>query len=253
MTEQTLTVSASPRWVDISSRDPKATQAFYSQLMGWNVQDLGPEAGNYAFFMKDGKMVAGAGPTQSEQQPTVWSVYIGTPDADATVEKATAAGGTVIAPPMDVMDAGRMAIIQDPTGAFISVWQPKDTPGIELQHEPGAFDWAELTARGFDRARAFYERVFGWTVKESDFGEMIYHEFQVDGSSVAGGIETPSTMPAEVPSYWMAYFQAADLDATHRRAEELGATTMVPPHEFPGGRFAIFTDPQGAAFGLTGK
>jgi predicted enzyme related to lactoylglutathione lyase len=254
MTDSSVATAAKPNWVDISAKDTKAAQQYYGELFGWEVEDLGPDAGGYAFFRKDGKVAAGVGPLQMDEQPTVWSVYIGTDDAAAVAEKVTAAGGTVVAPPMDVMGQGRMAVFQDSVGAFISVWQPESMKGLETSGESGTFGWAEITARGIDKARDFYASVFGWGVKESPMEEnqkgRTYTEWQLDGQSIGGGLETPETMPPQVPSFWMPYFMAADIDAVHAKAVELGGQSLMEPQEFPGGRFAVLSDSQGAWFGL---
>jgi len=81
-----------------------------------------------------------------------------------------------------------------------------------------------------------------------DGGE--YTEFQLDGESILGGLEMMPNIPPQVPSYWMVYFSVADVDVAFVRALDAGATEMVAPTEFPGGRFAIVSDPQGAMFGL---
>jgi uncharacterized protein len=179
-------------------------------------------------------------------------VYIGTRDANATAKKVEAEGGKVIAPPFDVMDQGRMAVFQDPTGAFISVWEPKKMFGVEAVGKDGSYGWSELNARGIGAATAFYTKVFGWTTKVSPMGEgqPDYTEFQLDGQSIAGGMEMNPMVPKEVPSYWAIYFTVADVDKAHKKAIDLGAQEMVPPQDFPGGRFSILSDPQGAQFGL---
>jgi len=118
---------------------------------------------------------------------------------------------------------------------------------------PNSFGWAELNARGVDKALPFYQKLFGWTEKKSPMGEGQpgqYTEFQVAGESVAGGMEMNSMVPAEVPSYWMLYFNVDDVDAATKKAIELGAKQMLEPQDFPGGRFSILADPQGATFGL---
>ena len=255
MSESKTTTAATPIWVDISTSDPKAAQAFYGKLFDWETEDLGEEAGNYGFFKNAGRIAAGVGPTQMPGQPSAWMVYIGTDDADAVAAKITEVGGKVIAPPMDVFDTGRMAVFQDTTGAFISVWQPGTMPGLGVSDEPNSFDWAELSARGIDAAKDFYGKVFGWGVKETPMGEDqgMYTEWQLDGKSIAGAMEMSSMVPEQVPSYWMPYFKVADIDAAHRSAVDLGGASMMQPTPFPGGRFAIVSDPQGAVFGLTGE
>ncbi|HEX6547938.1 MAG TPA: VOC family protein [Candidatus Dormibacteraeota bacterium] len=242
-----------PIWIDIATDQVEASKTFYSGLFGWEAADITDrDAGGYGMFKLDGKDVAGVGPTQGPGQPTAWSVYIGTEDAAEVAAKVEAAGGTVVAPPFDVFEAGRMAVFQDPAGAFISVWQPGAMPGAQVLYQPNSFGWAELSSRDFDRAVGFYQQVFGWTTKVSPMGEGMgdYTEFQIDGESIAGGMPASPEAPAEMPSYWLVYFTVADLDESFRKAVELGATEMMPPSPYPGGRFAIVSDPQGAAFGL---
>jgi predicted enzyme related to lactoylglutathione lyase len=251
MSESKVSTAAVPVWVDVAEKDAKQAQDFYKQLFNWDLQELGPEAGNYGFFLKDGKMTAGVGPLMSEQQPTAWSIYIGTDDADATAEKVKQNGGTVIAEPMDVMDVGRMAVFMDPTGAFISVWQRKTGGTMEVQSEPNSFGWAELTARGIEKAKPFYTAVFGWGVRDNPMEQgMVYTEWMLGEKSIAGGWEMPPSAPAEAPSAWIPYFTVADLDASHKKARDLGADESMPPTPYPGGRFSVLRDPQGAGFGL---
>jgi predicted enzyme related to lactoylglutathione lyase len=164
--------------------------------------------------------------------------------------QVVSAGGTVVMPAFEVAGQGSMAVFQDPTGAFISAWQPATMGGFQTD-APNSFGWAELNARGIDTAIPFYERVFGWTPKTQDMGEGgLYTEFQLAGESIAGGLEMNPMVPAEVPSYWMVYFTVADVDRAFQAAIEAGGHEMLPPRDFPGGRFAILGDPQGAFFGV---
>jgi uncharacterized protein len=153
--------------------------------------------------------------------------------------------------PMDVGDQGRMAVFQDPVGAVISAWQGTRMGGFQTEGS-NAFGWGELNARGVESDLPFYGEAFGWTVKKSPMGEgqPLYNEFQIDGRSVAGGTEMSSMVPAEMPSYWLVYFEVDDVDASHRKAIELGGRELNGPMDFPGGRFSIVSDPDGAAFGL---
>lgn len=156
----------------------------------------------------------------------------------------------MVVPAFPVGGEGRMMVFRDPAGAFISAWQPVETRGFATAG-PGAFIWAELSARGFDMAVPFYAGIFGWTTRVSPMPDGgTYTEFLAGDQAVAGGMEMPLMVPAEVPSYWMAYFQVEDLDASYARALELGGHEMLGPTEFPGGSFAIVADPEGAAFGL---
>jgi len=241
-----------PAWVDLSSSDPAASRAFYSGLFGWDITvSADPQYGGYAMAKIGDRDVAGIGPTQFPEAPTAWMLYIGTHDAEDLVAKVQSGGGTVIAPPFDVADQGRMAVFQDPSGAFISAWQPTSM-GAFHANVPNTFGWAELNARGIEKAIPFYNHVFGWThtTREMAEGQPPYTEFQVGSESVAGGMEMNPMVPALVPSYWMIYFAVDDVDSSFRTAIEAGGKEMLAPHDFPGGRFAILSDPQGAVFGL---
>jgi uncharacterized protein len=252
MAEAGTRVTNKPVWVDLSSSDPAGAREFYSKLFGWEIEvNADPQYGGYALASVGGQQVAGIGPKQSEQAPTAWMLYIGSTDAEETGRKVQSAGGTVVAPAFDVGDQGRMGVFQDPTGAFISTWETRQMPGFQSggRHTYG---WAELNARGFDKAPSFYSAVFGWTAKKSEMGEGAppYTEFQVDGQSIAGGMEMPEQVPADVPSHWMIYFNVDDVDVSFKQVTELGGHEMMAPMDFPGGRFAIVSDPQGGVFGL---
>ena len=239
-----------PAWVDLATTDPTAAREFYGKVFGWNIEvSPDPQYGGYGIAKVDGQDAAGIGGTQAPDQPAAWSIYIGSDDLEALSRTVSDAGGTVAVPAFDVGDQGRMAVFQDPTGAFISAWQTTQMGGVQTQGAT-AFGWAELNARGADAAIPFYEQVFGWAAKAVGSPEQPYTEFQVDGHSIAGATEMNPMVPAEVPNYWMAYFSVDDVDATHRTAVEAGARELVAPLDFPGGRMSVVSDPQGAAFGL---
>jgi predicted enzyme related to lactoylglutathione lyase len=183
--------------------------------------------------------------------PTAWNLYIGTDDIEELTGKVQAARGTVVMAPFDVGDQGRMAVYQDPAGAFISAWQGTRMGGFQT-NAPNSFSWAELNARGVETALPFYQQVFGWTIRRREMGEgqPDYTEFLLGEESIAGAWEMNPMVPAEVPSYWQIYFAIEDVDAAFSKAIDLGATEMLAPQEFPGGRFAIVSDPDGASFGL---
>ena len=239
-----------PSWVDLATTDPEGSRAFYGTVFGWEFIDLGPDAGGYSFCTLNGKQVAGLGPTQGEGMPSAWSSYVSVEDADVTAKSVEAAGGAALAPPFDVMEAGRMAVFADPTGAAVSVWQPRQTKGAELVNEPGAWCWNELDTRDVEAAKEFYQSVFGWEPVTSDMGDMSYTEFKLDGKSIAGMMAMPDQVPAEVPSFWLVYFAVADTNATVAKVTELGGGVSMPAMDSPAGRFAVVRDPAGAVFGV---
>src|SRR5262245_48188688 len=250
MTDAAIATTDKPVWADLSAPDPAAAREFYAQVFGWQIEvNPDPQYGGYGLAKVGGHDAAGIGGTQSPDQPAAWSVYIGSDDLESLSKSVTGAGGTVAVPGFEVGDQGRMAVFQDPVGAFISAWQTTRMGGFQAE-VPNAFGWAELNARGVDRVLPFYQQVFGWGAKEVGSPEQPYTEFQLDGHSIAGATEMNPMVPAEVPSYWLVYFAVDDVDATHRTAIDGGATELLPPIDFPGGRMSIVNDPQGAAFGL---
>jgi len=250
MTNAASAIANKPAWVDLGTSDPAAAGRFYSTLFGWDVQvSPDPQYGGYGRATLDGKDVAGIGPLMSPQQPTAWSIYIGTDDAEALGKKVEAVGGHVVAPAFDVGEQGRMAVFADPSGAVISAWQPSAMHGFETDG-PNAFAWAELNARDVGGVLPFYRDVFGWGLHASETPEMQYTEFQIDGRSVAGATEMSPEAPAEMPNYWLVYFGTDDVDASTAAAVKAGAVEMLAPMDFPGGRFSLIADPQGAIFGL---
>ena len=250
MAETATATTNRPVWVDLGAKDPAAAQDFYSKLFGWTVEiNPDPQYGGYGRAQIGGKDAAGIGGTQSPDQPSAWSLYIGTDDADALARKVVEAGGTVAAPPFDVGDQGRMAVFKDPSGAFISAWQTTNMGGFQAQG-PNSFGWADLNAHGVELVLPFYQEVFGWTIKPSGSPEQPYTEFEVGGESIGGAAEMDPNLPAGTPNYWLVYFTVPDVDAAHRSAVSGGGRQIVAPFDFPGGRMSIVSDPEGAAFGL---
>ncbi|HEX3542048.1 MAG TPA: VOC family protein [Acidimicrobiales bacterium] len=246
MPEMTKYDHGVPSWVDMGAHDLPAAVRFYTDLLGWETQDMGEEAGHYTIALKNGKRVAALAPAQDPGPPR-WTTYVNVDDADAVTKLAEEAGGRVIVPVMDVMGAGRMAIFADTTGAVIAVWQPGDHIGAGLVNEPGTFGWGELTTSDLAKSKAFYSAVFGWEWG----GAPEYAEAKVNGRTIAGVMPRPPDIPAEVPDNWLVYFGSVDLDADVAKASSGGATVVVPPTAIPnGGRFAVLTDPEGAAVGL---
>lgn len=250
---QTITSLANrPRWVELSTSDPIAAQKFYADLFGWRmgVSD-DPQYGGYAMGMVGDQAAAGIGGKQDPNMPNAWSLYIGSDDLEALTQKVRDAGGTVVAEPFAVGDQGRIAVFRDTGGAFISGWESGAMSSF-IWDQPNTFGWAELNARNVQDVTPFYEEVFGWTKRLSDMapGMPPYTEFQKDGQSILGAWEMNDQIPAEVPSFWQIYFNVEDVDAAAEKAKALGATEMVPAQDFPGGRFAIMVDPQGASFAL---
>lgn len=244
--------AGTPSWVELSSPDADASAEFYRRLMGWTATDPDPagETGGYRMFQQDGKSVAGLMGQMDEAQPPAWATYVSVDDADETAAKVVAAGGTVMMPPMDVTDLGRMAIFADPTGAVFGVWQPRAFAGADVVNEPNSLCWNEVLTRDAASAGEFYPAVFGWTAGRPGFdgAPESYVVWELDGKGIGGMMEmNDEFFPAEVPPHWVVCFAVADCDATVDVARTLGASVFVEPMDMPIGRFAGIVDPQGAS------
>ena len=238
-----------PCWVDVTSPDLERSIAFYSELFGWTAeQDPRPEAGGYTMFSKDGKLVAAGSPAQQEGMPSFWSTYLASDDVDATAVKIREAGGTLLMEPFDVLEAGRMVVATDPTGATFGVWQAGEHHGSQLANEPGSFTWNECQSADPAAAAQFYAAVFGLGIDEWELGPgELYRVLKVGEKGVAGlsGLDPQRGAPPN----WATVFAVADTDASVTRARELGAELLVPPTDLPDiGRFAVLQDPLGAVF-----
>ena len=209
----------------------------------------------YTRLEKDGKSVGALFEMSPEMRaagvPAHWQSYVSVDDAQAAAEKAAGLGGKIVSPAFDVMDAGRMAMIQDPTGARLALWQAKTHGGAQLVNEPDSWCWNELHTKDIRTAEKFYCDLFGWTARHSQGAAAeTYVEFR-NGSRGAGGMLEIQASWGDVPPNWAVYFAVADLDACLAKVKELGGETPMPPLEIAGvGRFAMVHDDGGAAFAV---
>jgi uncharacterized protein len=238
-----------PCWIEHSSGDVVASQEFYTGLFGWEFDDrqASPEAPVYSMATLGGSMVAGLGPVMDQAQPPSWGVYLAVDSVDEALERARNAGGTVVAGPMDVGSAGRMAWVVDTAGAAVGLWQAGDHLGTERANEPGTNIWNELVVPDPKEVAGFYEQVFGLAFDSQEWPGMgTYTTLQVDGRSVGGAC--PPSADGLGP-HWNVYFNVASADETAERVRELGGEVTIEPLDIPGvGRMATFSDPAGAMF-----
>jgi hypothetical protein len=251
MGERTQYAPGAFSWTDLATTDQDSAKTFYSGLFGWQADDRPVDENTvYSMQLIGGKAVAAISPQPQQQReagvPPLWNSYITVESADASADRAKELGGTVHAPPFDVMDAGRMAVIQDPTGAFFMVWEAKGTIGAELVNAPGAMCWNELATPDFEAAEGFYGGLFSWEFNAFEGSEMPYYTIR-NGEANNGGMRAPQ--PGEPPN-WLVYFATDDTDAALAKADELGGGTVAPAMDLPMGRIAMARDPQGAVFAL---
>jgi uncharacterized protein len=252
MGERTHHAPGTFSWVDLSTTDQDAAKDFYGSLFGWEADDMPAGEGVvYSMMRVGGRDVAAISPQPDMQRdagaPPAWNSYVTVASADETAARAGELGGTVHAPPFDVFDAGRMAVIQDPQGAFFMVWEPKDSIGAGLVNAPGALVWNELAAADLDGSSAFYSGLFGWSIAPFPDSPQLYLTIR-NGERSNGGMREAT--PPGVPPHWLVYFGVDDLDAATERVRELGGSVHAGPIDIQMARIAIVADPQGALFAL---
>jgi predicted enzyme related to lactoylglutathione lyase len=237
-------------WVDLTTPDPAGAKAFYQALFGWEADDvpMGDDGSVYSMMKVDGKLVCAISPQNENQTglPPIWNSYVCVADADSVLESAKELGATVHAPAFDVFDAGRMAVLQDPQGAFVLLWQPGQHTGAQLVNSPGAFCWNELYTPDMDASARFYSELFGWAVEPFAESPMPYLIIQNGGHANGGITEVQEGMPPA----WLAYFVVADIDDGLAKVGELGGVTIVGPIDIGMAKLGIVRDPQGGVFAL---
>ena len=232
-------------WVDLSTTDTEGAKAFYTGLFGWDTEDNPiPEGGVYTMLSKGGKAVGALSAVQQQGQPPAWNSYVTVESADDSAAAVGEHGGTVVIGAFDVMDVGRMAVVQDPMGAFFSLWEPRASIGAERVNEPGALTLNQLNTSDSERAQEFYSGVFGWRFEQVAEGDVPPYWGIYNGDRLNGG------MMEEQPSAWLVYFGSDSVDDDAGRVGELGGQVIVPPMSVPGGRILVAQDPQGAVFAL---
>ena len=241
-------------WADLATADPQASKAFYGAVFGWEGDDQFFEDGSfmYSLLRKDDKLVAGLGAQPQDMQeagvPPSWNSYINVDDVDDVVAKVEKAGGTVMSK-MDVLDSGRMAFVQDPTGAFVGLWQPGTHRGADVFAESGAMSWNELNTCDSAAAREFFGQILPWEF-ELFPGDNEYYVIHL-GDQQNGGILTMNEeWPPEMHPHWMVYFNVDNVDETVAKIEEAGGSLAFPAFVTPVGKIGVIHDPHGAVFSI---
>ncbi len=242
-------------WIELATSDQNAAKTYYSGLFGWEANDypMGPGV-SYTVFKLRGRDASACYTLRPDQRsmgvPPNWTLYIAVDNADAAAKKAEQLGGKVHAQPFDVGDFGRMAVVQDPTGAVFCVWQAKQSPGLQIAGEDGAFCWADLSTPDVEAAAKFYSGLFGWKLEKGEKDPSGYLHIK-NGEHFIGGVPPSSYRNANTPPHWLSYIQVSNCDTSAAKAKELGGKFLMPPTTMQGvGRWAVISDPQGAVLSV---
>jgi len=239
-------------WVGIATSDPAGAKDFYTSLFGWQAEDLpAGDAGTYTMLRRDGKEVAilyrQTPQARAARAAPHWTSYVSVEDADATAARAGELGGVaVFREPFDVLDVGRVAAIRDPSGAIVSLWQPRSRIGATLVNEVGALRWNELVTADVDRAKSFFADLLGWEYETDESG---YTTIRNAGRPI-GGMRAQIGQERGTPPNWLPTFMVESVDIAGRRAEQRGGRRLAPPTQISAGRVALIADPRGAVFAV---
>ena len=265
-----------PCWLDIMQPDPEAAKEFYGELFGWEFENAAPEGSPEPYHIARirGRNVAAIGGPPAAGALPMWNTYTAVESADRAVTRVRQAGGTVISEPMDVPDAGRMAVFADAEGAVFSVWEAGAFIGAQVVNEPGTWNFSELHTGDTQAAARFYRSVFDWDVLDFGVGTSAYTFFRLAGYGaflaksnpefgeriaadesaaafadvVATLVDESSEQAVTNPPQWTVTFAVDDADAIAAEAERLGGKIIVPPFDSEPVRMTVMADPQGAIF-----
>lgn len=244
--------TGTPAWVELSVPDLDAARNFYGPLFGWDFEVGPPETGFYTTCLVDGERAVAIGgqmPGDENAPPPAWTTYLATADIGATVAAVTASGGTVLVPPMQILEFGTLAIFADPVGAVAGLWQSGTHTGADIVGEPGTIVWNEQNSRDLATSKEFYAAVFGYSYTDISSEGFDYATFELDGET-RGGLGAFPDDAEDVPPNWLAYFGVPDTDAAVAYAVENGGAVIQPAEDTPYGRLAILQGPFGEVFAL---
>ncbi len=246
--------AGAPCWIDLLSSDPDRAATFYSSIFGWTAQEPAAEYGGYVNFTKDGAPIAGMMRNDgSAGFPDGWTTYLSVPDVKTTTEAAVAAGGQVHLEPMQVGPLGSMAMVADPGGAAVGLWQPGEHQGSGRNSEAGAPCWFELHTRDYAGVLDFYRTAIGWETRVlSDDDGFRYTAMAVGDGEYAGVLDASGFLPEGAASTWQVYLGVADVDAALTDVVELGGSVLAAAEDTPFGRVAQIADPTGASIKIVG-
>jgi predicted enzyme related to lactoylglutathione lyase len=293
MPERDGFVQGVPCWVDATEPDPEAAVDFYGGLFGWEHENVAPPTSDGSYFIarceapgssifdtsrerRRGDVAAIGSIPPAGPRAALWNTYFWVDSADEAVSKVRDAGGRVVVEPFDFMDACRMAVVTDPEGAVLGLWEARQHKGAQLVNDPGSLVFNGLNTRDPDAARSFYGSVFGWQTIAigggaegwalPGYGDHLerYHpdlrQRMADAGAPAGFEDVVASIipiaddQPDTPAHWSVTFAVGDADATAARATELGGAVIVPPFDAPWStpaytiRMTVIRDPQGATF-----
>jgi predicted enzyme related to lactoylglutathione lyase len=243
-------------WHELITDNPKRAADFYHKVVGWTTQEMNAGMPYTVFSSHTGQQggIMGKTPNMPANMPSAWSPYVYVPELDAAITQVKALGGSLVLGPQVVPEMGRFAVITDPQGAFLCLWEAAQEMPASPDKPPaeGDFSWYELMTTDYKAALDFYSALFGWQAGAGqDMGSIgIYQIFTLNGVPLGGMFNTIPDAPKE-PPFWALYIHVSDINKTVAAVKANGGQIIHDPVEVPGGdMIAKCIDPTGALFAL---
>lgn len=252
-----------PVWIELTTHDVSGSADFYRTIFGWEITQSSSEVPGYTVATLDGEPVAGAVSALDEldQRPkfdTEWKVLLKVDSISEATAKVPPARGRIVAPPMKVSDAGRLAIVEDPGGAVLGLWESINFDGFTLGTKHGQPCWFEVMSTDYDDAKQFYASVVDWDFHYADAdGSLVPRPVKKDktrycandgNTRATSALRDADHLGEDASSYWQVYLAVDDIDATAEAIRAVGGKVLSDPSPVRLGRVATVADPQGAQF-----
>jgi predicted enzyme related to lactoylglutathione lyase len=244
-------------WVELAAGQKRGALDFYSALFGWTPREESVPLSDarklsYTLWRRGDDDVAGMYELLPEQRASgmqpQWLPYVSVDDIEAASALGRSLSGVVLAQPIDVLEAGRMAILRDPAGARIGLWEARALEGFRPSSDPGAPCSLELATHELVSTRRFYGELFGWRSEDGAGEEQSREVLARDGRPVASLRRRESS---DAPAAgWTTLFAVADCERACGLVAELGGRVVSSTEAGAGRRLALAQDPQGIAFGM---
>lgn len=233
-------------WTDLCTADVQGAIAFYATLLGWEPAEI-PDTGGYTLMRLRGAEVCGIS-AASADSPALprWTSWVSVADADATVARAVELGGAIAREGLEVMSRGRSAVVTDPQGAAVGLWQPHQFIGASVVNEVGAMVLNQLNTSDPAEAAHFYAELFGWEFAQVVEDPAPFWEIN-NGGRLNGGM---MSLEPPAPPHWLTYFTSDDLDGSDALIVDMGGVVVVPPTQVATGRIMVARDLCFAFFAL---
>ena len=245
-------------WRDLLTNTPEASRRFYGELFGWEFEKPTTVLGiggsdTYMLIRHNGRLIGGMVDTEQlrpGENVSQWITTMSVSDVDAAVERVTAEGGKIMSQPREMGSRGRMALLEDSTGAVFAMIQTSG--GDPADHEPDydGWLWDELWTSDVEKATTFYGNVVGfdYTDHDIDDSESDYRVLSIDETPRAGVLTMP--FEGEHP-VWVNYLRVRDPAQVTARVSALGGRILVDAQDRKiGGQVALIAGPSGAGVAL---